>query len=515
MSRGDSPRTLTEALRSLPADALGRLLRHRPDLADPPPRDLAEVAARATTTPSVNRALSRLNAWLATVAEALAVLPDPGSTDELAGLLDQPVALVSGAVEQLREQALVWGEDDQLHLVRPVREAFEPFPGALAPPSPRPLSPDQIDSAVELSGPEGRTVLERLLWSPTGTVRNAARAATANARSPVAQLLSRELLRPLDSDTVIIPREVAWRLRGARLTREPVADRTAGAVRAYPEPDPGRPGRGRGRLRAAARHRAGRRGDRRRSTPAAAERRAGQPRPGRAGPPVGHRRRTGHVPGRVRVRRATGGARTGGAASRPPATTRGLPIPAPARWRLVADAWWAAPRLFARSALAGAHALGPEADHPVAADLRASILDSVSAAGAGTIIDPADLAASLTWHRPRLVSGPLDPAEVAAWTWREATWLGLVALDAVSTFARPCGPARPPVAAGPAGALPGAGRDDHDPGRPDRGGRRPPQPWCRGRSSTAGRPGVPRRRGSVPVQRRFAAAGVRPRLVSG
>src|SRR5687768_1698307 len=81
------PRTLTEALRTLPAGALSRLLQHRPDVSDPPPHDLAEVAGRATTTTSVNRALSRLNLWLTTVAEALAVLPDPGSAEELADLL--------------------------------------------------------------------------------------------------------------------------------------------------------------------------------------------------------------------------------------------------------------------------------------------------------------------------------------------------------------------------------------------------------------------------------------------
>src|SRR5215210_8160186 len=153
-NNGSRPRTLTEALRTLPADALSRLLQHRPDVADPPPRDLPELAGRATSTGSVNRALSRLNSWLGTVAEALAVLADPGSVEELAELLGQPQALVSSAVGQLRDQALLWGEDDSLHLVRPVREAFEPFPGGLAPPSPRPLSDSQIDIALDRCGPD-------------------------------------------------------------------------------------------------------------------------------------------------------------------------------------------------------------------------------------------------------------------------------------------------------------------------------------------------------------------------
>ena len=429
------PRTLTEALRGLPADALARLLRHRPDVTDPPPRDLAELAGRATTTASVNRALSRLNAWLATVAEALAVLPDPGSTDELTGLLDQPVAVISAAVGQLRERALVWGEDDQLHLVRPVREAFEPFPGALAPPSARPLSPDQIDAAVELCGPDGRTVLERLIWSPSGTVRNADRAlTTAGARSPVEQLLSRELLRPLDSDTVIIPREVAWRLRGARLTREPIAT-------APPELT----GRTRN-LSLVDRAAAGAAFELLHDIELVVETiDEDPPRPLRSGGLAS--RDLAALARRLDIdaAQATFVVECAFAARLLALAPAGLlptsvydswlTAPAPDRWRLVADAWWAAPRLFARSALAGAHALGPEADFAAAADLRATVLDSATEAGAGTIIDPADLVASLTWQRPRLVSGPVDPTQMTAWTWREATWLGLVALDAVTTFA--------------------------------------------------------------------------------
>ena len=231
MSGAARPRTLAEALRTLPTTSLSRLLQERDDLADPAPADLTELASRATTTSSVTRALSRLDAWRATVAEGLAALPDPAPTTTLAVLLDQPVALVAGAVDELRALGLVWGEADQLHLVRPAREAFEPFPGGLAPPSPRPLPAAQIDAALERCGPAARTVLDRLLWSPTGKVRHADRAVTGDADrvrgsggpSPVDELLALDLLRPLDPDTVILPREVAWRLRGGRLRREPVA----------------------------------------------------------------------------------------------------------------------------------------------------------------------------------------------------------------------------------------------------------------------------------------------------
>ena len=131
---------------------------------------------------------------------------------------------MAAAVAQLRERGLLWGADDQLHLVRPVREAFEPYPGGLAPPSARPMSVDQIDAALEACGTEARAVLERLLWSPTGAVRYADRPVSiASARSPIERLLSHQLLRPLDSETVIMPREVSWRLRAGRFTAEPVA----------------------------------------------------------------------------------------------------------------------------------------------------------------------------------------------------------------------------------------------------------------------------------------------------
>ena len=45
------------------------------------------------------------------------------------------------------------------------------------------------------------------------------------------------------------------------------------------------------------------------------------------------------------------------------------------------------------------------------------------------------MAAGLAWHRPQLAATPVDAATVTEWTWPEATWLGLVALDALSSFA--------------------------------------------------------------------------------
>jgi hypothetical protein len=187
------------------AEQLSALLELRPDLLDPVPHDIAELASRSTMSTSIARAIDELNAWLRTVAEALAALSDPASLADLATMLGQPRSAGAAAIGQLRERALLWGEDDQLHLVRPVREAFEPYPGGLAPPSARPMSAEQIEAALKDCGAEARVVLERLLWSPTGAVRYADRPVSrSSARSPIERLLSRQLLRPL-CGTVIIP----------------------------------------------------------------------------------------------------------------------------------------------------------------------------------------------------------------------------------------------------------------------------------------------------------------------
>jgi hypothetical protein len=108
---------------------------------------------------------------------------------------------------------------------------------------------------------------------------------------------------------------------------------------------------------------------------------------------------------------------------------------APLRWRQVADAWLATDRFFARSAEPGGHPLGQEAYAPAAAGLRMTVLRLVAAAEPGMVLDLDQLADVARWHRPRLSEGPPTARQLVLWTWREASWLGLAALDAVSSFA--------------------------------------------------------------------------------
>ena len=427
-------RTLPEALRTLTAAHLTELLRLRPDLTYPLPRDLTELASRSTTTTSVARAVDGLDAWCRLVAEALAAGPDPTSVGEVTALLGEPAA-VTDAVDQLRRRGLLWGDDDQLHLVRPVREAFEPYPGGLAPPSARPLTPEQVEAALASCDPAVRPVLDRLLWSPTGTVRNAERTvAAAAARSPVEQLLARGLLRPLDADTVVLPREVAWVLRGGRFSREPVPPSppaVSGRIRSPRLIDSAAAGAAFGLLHdvelavqalETAPHRLLRTGGVSARDVTALSRRLGTD--------------PAHATFVLECAAAAGLVAPGSNLCLLPTADfdRWVTQDGPTRWLLLARSWLAAARWFSASAEPGTHPLGPEAEAASAPAVRRQLLSLAAELEAGTEPDLDQLTAAMAWRRPRLARGPVDATVLVDWTWREAGWLGLVALGAVSSF---------------------------------------------------------------------------------
>ncbi|MFE0653471.1 helicase C-terminal domain-containing protein [Streptomyces sp. NPDC059534] len=264
-----APRTLAEVLRARGDDGLAALLRARPDLLNPVPNDLTQLATRAGTRGSVVRALERLDRFALQTAEALAVAPDPAPYPVLLALLTgdegDPVieAALPGTVALLREQALVWGEDDRLRLVRTAREllapsAQHPSPTGLGPTvaeATAGMSPGRVQEIIAAAGltsthdpvsavavltalftdpvrmgelldtasPDALTVLDRLVWGPPyGEV-------TANPTPPVRWLRDRGLLLPVSPRTMVLPREVALHLRGGRAHRspEPVAPRPA------------------------------------------------------------------------------------------------------------------------------------------------------------------------------------------------------------------------------------------------------------------------------------------------
>src|SRR5690606_32299827 len=134
-----------------------------------------------------------------------------GAVAELLGAGIVTEAVIA-AVTDLRTWGLVWGGDDDLRLVREARTAIGPHPGGLAPPSARPLDTDRVAAALTDLDQTDRALIDRLVWGPpTGRIRDAA---GRTADSPVGRLLRLGLLRIVDDDTVVLPREVAWTLRG-------------------------------------------------------------------------------------------------------------------------------------------------------------------------------------------------------------------------------------------------------------------------------------------------------------
>ncbi|SCE16130.1 hypothetical protein GA0115246_111712 [Streptomyces sp. SolWspMP-sol7th] len=151
------PRSLAEALRVRDDASLVALLRARPDLLNPVPVDLTQLATRAATRASVLRALERLDRFALQTAEALAVAPDPAPYSLLEGLLTgdegDPVTVetLPRTLALLRERALVWGPDERLRLVRTARELLAP---SAAHPSPTGLGPSLAEATAGI-GPRG------------------------------------------------------------------------------------------------------------------------------------------------------------------------------------------------------------------------------------------------------------------------------------------------------------------------------------------------------------------------
>ncbi|MEV5549507.1 helicase C-terminal domain-containing protein [Streptomyces sp. NPDC052309] len=504
-----APRSLAEALRARDDASLAALLRSRPDLITPVPTDLTQLATRAGTRASVVRALERLDRFALQTAEALAVAADPASYGELLGLLagddgDPAVAAaLPRALGVLREQALVWGGDDRLRLVRTARELLTPSPQHPSPTGLGPtvqeatagMSPGRIQeilaavglpsthdsvSAVAALGDlftdrtrmaalltnlpeESREVLSRLVWGPPyGQV-------THDPAPHLRRLLERGLLLPTAPGTVVLPREVALHLRAGRAHRTP-----------EPVPPP---------VEVAATHRP-------QVVDATAAGQAlaalttveellkdwdeGGPAVLRAGGlSVRDLKRTAvalDVPEPVaafwvELAYAAGLLASDGEADEryaaTPAYDEWRELPAAERWARLAGAWLLATRT---PGLVGGRdakdrtlsALGPNLDRSAAPEVRHRVLALLAGLPEGAAPTEESVLARLAWERPRRREDDLR-ARLARWTLSEAELLGVTGRGALSAPGRaligapeaqhPAEPAQPEPA-GPGDKLP-------------------------------------------------------------
>ncbi|MFE9022062.1 helicase-associated domain-containing protein [Streptomyces sp. NPDC007808] len=491
------PRSLAEALRARDDVSLAVLLRSRPDLITPVPTDLTQLATRAGTRASVVRALERLDRFALQTAQALAVAADPATYDELLGLMtgDAGDPTVAGALPRavgtLREQALVWGGDDRLRLVRTARELLAPTPQHPSPTGLGPtvqeatagMSPGRIQEIVTTAGlpsthdavsavssltalftdrrrmaalladapEESLEVLSRLVWGPPyGQV-------TADPAPRLRWLLDRGLLLPTAPGTVVLPREVALHLRAGRAHRatEPLPPVIEPAATHRPQVvDATAAGQAYTALATVEEllkdwHEGG---------PAVL--RAG-------GLSVRDLKRTAvalDVPEPVaafwvELAYAAGLLASDGEADEryaaTPAYDEWLDQPAAQRWGLLAQAWLTATRT---AGLVGGRdakdrtlsALGPGLDRSAAPEVRHRVLTLLAALPEGTSPAAESVLDRLRWERP--LRGPQQEddlrSRLARWTLHEAELLGVTGRGALSAHGRALLGPGPSAAAG-------------------------------------------------------------------
>jgi hypothetical protein len=202
-------------LADLPDERLIRLLELRPDLAQPPPGSVAALAARAQARQSIKAATDDLDFLRLTVIDALLVLHADTAGVPVAKLLTligerAPEADVAGALEDLRERALVWG-DSEVRVAADAGSGLPWHPGQVTLEDESRTEEQIIELIKGLDDPEF-LVLDKLVeGSPMGRTRDAAPGAPPDR--PVPRLLAMGLLRRIDAETVILPRQVGHVLR--------------------------------------------------------------------------------------------------------------------------------------------------------------------------------------------------------------------------------------------------------------------------------------------------------------
>lgn len=444
--------TFSEHLRGRSDDDLVRLLLRRPDLAHPSPATLASLAARATSRPSLERALAGVDAAVLQAVESVVVLlagADPAA-DPGAGVRARDVVAAVGAdrgtAPAVREALRDATDLALLHpvggraadpVLRPAPGVAELLgPGAAGLASARTDDPDEaaVRKALAAAPAAGRAVLDALTWGPPVGVRPAA----GPAADAVTELLRLGLLVRADDRHVLLPRSVALVLRDGRTHRAP----------ATPPGDADLPHRDAALVEA--------------EHATAAERAvrlvAGLVRLWEQAPPpvlragglgVRDLRRTAAAlevaepEAALVVELAGAGGLVRDDGEETPhwvpttAADEWLAQDLPGRWARLA-AWWATttrtPALVGtRDDRGGVRAaLGPDGARPWAPRLRRQVLDVLEDLAPGAAPTAEQVRAVLAWRTPRAV----PPADAVGAVLREAGWLGVLGAGALPAAAR-------------------------------------------------------------------------------
>ena len=202
-------RSFSDYLRSIDDAALLNLFSARPDLVTPVPPDIASLAVRACSAPSLARAIDSLNQWQFQVLEAAASVNEPFLEKNVIALTAKEAKT---ALEHLVTIGLVYPSEDGMRLPTQLRDVIGTEPAGLGPASMAKLKISDLDDAPA----DAKKVLDRLVWGPP-------RGSVGEIKNPgpgVTWLLEKKFLVPLDQRTVILPREVAIALRGGKIHKE-------------------------------------------------------------------------------------------------------------------------------------------------------------------------------------------------------------------------------------------------------------------------------------------------------
>lgn len=221
MSAQDRDVSLADDLASRTDDQLVDLLALRPDLASPPPAGTGVLASRALSAASVTLAGEDLDLLGVAVLETAldlsrapkGPLPAPITVAAIVDALDgrAPEADLRARIDDLRDRAVLWGDDDALNIGAHAASALPWRAPHLT--GPHVHTTDELRALLDGLDERQRGLMETLSRGPAlGRSRDAAR--DADPAQPVARLIASGLLARVDDQTVELPPDIGQLLRG-------------------------------------------------------------------------------------------------------------------------------------------------------------------------------------------------------------------------------------------------------------------------------------------------------------